>query len=103
MLHVIRNTFKNLTPEIFKKLYTTLVRPHLEYGTPIWSPHTLNDILRIESLQRRATKIVSSLHDKPYQERLQELKLPTLEYQRTRQDLIALWNITTGNISIDLN
>ena len=103
MLHVIKNTFKNLTPEIFKKLYTTLVRPHLEYGTPIWSPHTQNDIQRIESLQRRATKIVRSIQDMPYSERLRELKLPTLEYRRTRQDLILLWNITSGNISLDLN
>ena len=103
MLQVIKHTFKNMTPEIFKKLYTTLVRPHLEYGTPICAPRTLNDILRIESLQRRATKIVSSLREKPYRERLQELNLPTLEYRRTRQDLILLWNITTGNISLDLN
>ena len=103
MLHVIKNTFKNLTPEIFKKLYTTLVRPHLEYGTPIWSPHTLHDILRLESLQRRATKLVRSIHEKPYKERLQELNLPTLEYRRTRQDLILLWNITAGNISLDLD
>ena len=103
MLQVIRYTFKNLTPEIFKKLYTSIVRPHLEYATPVWTPHSSTDIQRIEALQRRATRLVFSLREKPYSERLSELKLPTLEYRRTRQDLILLWSITSKNICLDQN
>lgn len=102
MLHVIKNTFKNLTPEIFKKLYTTLVRPHLEYATAVWSPQNKKDIMRIESVQRRATKMVPTLREGSYEERLKTLQLPTLEYRRIRQDLLLLWNIATRNISLDL-
>ena len=101
MLQVIRYTFKHLTPDIFKKLYTSIVRPHLEYATPVWTPHTAADIIRVESLQRRATRLVPSLCDKSYSERLKELKLPTLEYRRIRQDLLLLWSITTKNICLD--
>ena len=103
MLQVIRYTFKNITPEIFKKLYTSIVRPHLKYATPVWSPHSSTDINRIEALQRRATRLVTSLCDKTYTERLKELKLPTLEYRRVRQDLLLLWSITTENICLDQN
>ena len=103
MLQIIKHTFKHITPEIFKMLYTTLVRPHLEYGTPVWSPHTARDIKRLESLQRRATKIIPSLQEKSYEERLQTLQLPTLEYRRIRQDLLLMWNITTKNICMDLH
>ena len=103
MLQIIKHTFKHITPEIFKMLYTTLVRPHLEYGTPVWSPHTARDIKRLESLQRRATKIIPSLHDKPYEERLETLQLPTLEYRRIRQDLLLMWNITSKNVCMDLH
>ena len=103
MLQVIKYNFKHLTPEIFKKLYTSLVRPHVEYATPVWAPHTLDDVQRLESLQRRATKMVPLLRDKPYHERLQELQLPTLEYRRIRQDLLLLWGITNKNICLDLN
>ena len=101
MLQVIRYTFKHLTPDTFKKLYTSIVRPHLEYATPVWTPHTATDIIRIESLQRRATRLVPSLSEKPYAERLKELSLPTLEYRRIRQDLLLLWSITTKNICLD--
>ena len=101
MIQVIRHTFKHLSPETFKKLYISLVRPHIEYGTPVWSPLHKKDIIRIEKMQRRATRMVPSLRQLPYNDRLRELQLPTLHYRRIRQDLIFLYNITQNNISVD--
>ena len=36
--------------------YQTLVRPQLEYGSEVWSPHTQLQIDQIESVQRRAAR-----------------------------------------------
>ena len=36
--------------------YKCLVRPHLEYACPVWSPFTSSNIKLIESVQRRAAR-----------------------------------------------
>ena len=38
LLGLIRRSMKYLNNESLKCLYTSLVRPHLEYGNVIWSP-----------------------------------------------------------------
>ena len=57
-LIVIRRTFTYLDEETFLLLYKALVRPHLEYANALWSLYKIKDIIAIENVQRRATKLV---------------------------------------------
>ena len=52
-----------------------MVRPHTEYGNVIWSPYYQVDVQSLESIQRRAMKLITALTDITYKERLMELKL----------------------------
>ena len=81
-------TFEYVDVEVFKLLYTSMIRPHLEYGAPVWSPHVWKLADQIESVQRRATKRVPNFGNLTYVERLKRLKIPTLLYRRLRGDLI---------------
>lgn len=83
---MIRRTFTYMDKNIYKTLFTTIVRPHLEYGAPIWNPYKIKLINLIENVQRRSTKQVPGLRDLPYKERLRRLKLPSLKYRRYRGD-----------------
>ena len=73
---LIRRSFSFLNCDLFKRLYTTFVRPHLEYAQVVWSPHLVKQVKMIENVQIRATKLVDGLSDLDYPERLKKLELP---------------------------
>lgn len=86
----IKNCFKSLGRESLRRLYTSLVRPHLEYAVNMWRPYLKTDVKIIERVQRRATKLVDFTRVKPYEERLKDLNLFSLENRRLRGDLIQM-------------
>ena len=45
-----------------EKAYFTLVRPTLEYESPVWDPHTAKNMNKIEAVQRRAATWVINGH-----------------------------------------
>ena len=59
-LGIIFRTFTYIDEEMFLNLFKSIVRPHIEYATPIWSLLYKKDKIIIENVQRRATKLVAS-------------------------------------------
>ena len=55
-----------------------------------------------ERVQRRATKLVPSLKDLSYEERLKKLNLPTLAYRRSRGDMVETFKIINGLYDRDI-
>jgi len=57
----------------------------------------------IENIQRRATKLVNTIKNLTYEERLEQLNLPTLLYRRERYNQIQLYKIVNNvdNINVD--
>ena len=101
ILGCLRHTFKHMTKDTLLLLYTSLVRPHLEYATCVWSPKTKKDKDALERVQRRATKLVPELKEMEYHERLKSLKLQTLLFRRKRADLIQAYKIMSGKDSLN--
>ena len=64
---------------MMKKIIATMMRPRLEYAAVVWSPHKKKDVMKIERIQRAATKMVPELKDLTYEERLKEMELPTFK------------------------
>lgn len=67
----------------------------MEHANVIWDPYFKKDITLIENVQRRATKMVRTIRNLSYEERLKELDLITLEQRRQRGRLIETYKILT--------
>ena len=93
IMGVIRRTFDYIDEDMFKIVFKSLVRPHIEYANQVWAPHTKKQINTIENVQRRATKLVPGRYELNYEERLRKLDLPSLSYRRLRGDIIELYKI----------
>ncbi len=61
-------SFKNKDVIVIQPLYEyiRLVRPHVEHAVQFWAPHHVKDIAKMEAVQRRASKMIISLRNKPY-------------------------------------
>ena len=82
-------------------LCKSMVRPHLEYAVQAWCPNKISDIKLSEGVQRRFTKCIHELNKLPYEMRLKNLNLTTLETRRVRCDLIEEYRIMNGIEGID--
>ena len=91
LVGLIRRSFSYLDGPTFKKLFTAMIRPHLEYGVCVWSPYLAKYIDMIEKVQERATRLINGFSKLEYSERLKKLNLTTLSFRRFRGDLIEVY------------
>jgi ribonucleases P/MRP protein subunit RPP40 len=81
------------------RIYKALVRPHLEFCTPAWSP-LYKDAQLLERVQHRFTRLIPELKNLPYADRLTRLGITTLEERRNRADLLEMFKMYSGLSSL---
>ena len=102
VLGLIKRTFTTENWQGIEIAFKVLVLPVLEYGCPVWNPYLQKHIHALESIQRRATRLIcgSSLS---YADRLKKLGWSTLEDRRKFLSLVTLYKIIFGYIYINPN
>ena len=73
--------------KLWKTLYTSLVRPILEYASTVWNSLLQREIDELEKVQRRATRIPTDAYKLEYEERLKIWKLTSLEEREEREGI----------------
>jgi hypothetical protein len=90
LLGLIRRTFTYMDASLMKQLFTSIVRPHLEYANVVWQQHL-------------ATKMVPGLAKLNYEDRLRRMDLPTLVYRRARGDAIEAYKYCIARAVLFVN
>ncbi len=70
------------------------------YGSQVWATQTVNNILSLERIQRRATKFILSLPYQPdvsYKERLMIIGILPISFWYEYLDLVYLFKCITSN------
>ena len=89
----ILRTFKSRDPEIMLTLYKSLVQPHLDYCVQLWYPHKVQDMQKLESVQRSFTARINNVSHLDYWERLSKLNLFSVQRRYERYIIIYVWKV----------
>ena len=95
-LGMIKRSITCKSKNIIVKLYKALVRPKLEFCVQAWRPFLKKDIVNLEKVQHRATKMIQECRGLNYEDRLIRCGLSTLEDRRTRGDMIEVFKMIKG-------
>ena len=90
---LIRRNICNKTEEEMLILYKTLVRPILDYCIPVCRPYLKKDIIKLERVQKKYTKMITGCKKLTYMQRLDKLNLTTLEERHHRADMIQVFKV----------
>ena len=95
VLGLLKRKVGRKNQEIFSVFYKTLVRPILEYASPVWSPRLAKDIREIVKAQRRASRIALGQRQQEiaYKDRCKILKWNSLERRREFLSLVGCYKI----------
>ena len=102
-LFLLNKCFLSRNPKLLILAFKTYVIPLLEYCSPVWNPQNIQDIKRIESVQRMFTKRLIGFESLNYPARLERARLCTLELRRLRADLSLCYNILHGLVETPIS
>ena len=94
-------TFRTRGRCLIMHLLKSLVQPHLDYCSQLWSPSSQHLINQLEGVQKSLiTKIWDNqLKQMDYWDKLQHLRLYSQERRRERYQVIFIWKISQGLVS----
>lgn len=92
----ILRSFKSRNGDVTRQLWRSLVEPHLDYCSQLWSPSKSTLIQDLEAPLRSYSRQVWGLCELPYRDRLKRLKLSSTQRRHERYKIIYCYKIIRG-------
>ena len=107
LLNLCRRNLHMCNQDVKQTAYNTLVRPHLEYASSAWCPHTKCNIDKIEAVQRRAARFTLNYYqygpDAGLTNKItEELKWLPLQHRRALTNLSNFYKIKNHLVNVSL-
>ena len=101
-LGMIKRTLGPCKPEVKRTAYNMLIRPKLEYSSPIWNPHTFSQVKSLEIVQHSAARFVKNDYRRNTNpaDLITALGWPTLERRRIIKQATTFYKILNNIIEI---
>ena len=101
-LGMLKRTLGPCKPEVKKTAYNMLIRPKLEYSSPIWNPHTFSQVKSLERVQHSAARFLKNYYrrNRNPADLITALRWPTLERRRIIKQATTFYNIVNNIIEI---
>jgi len=104
-LTLCRRNLHLCSPQIKENAYKSIIRPHLEYASPAWNPHTSRNINKLEAVQRRAARFVMNDYNYGPNSNLSDnitkkLKWLPLQHRRAIYNLSMFYKIKNNLVNI---
>ena len=99
----ILSVFESRDYQTMMTLFKSFIRSRLEFCCPLWCPSKVADIMNIESIQRHFTSKIDGCSDLGYWDRLEKLKLMSLQRRRERYILLHLYKISENIAPNEMN
>lgn len=90
---MLLRTFNTRDPGPMMILWKSIILSRLDYCSQLWSPSNVNEIQKIESLQRTFTTYIINMNNLDYWQRIKSLKLYSIERRFERYSIIYVWKL----------
>ena len=85
-------------------LHLSLVRSNLSRGSEVWAPQAPSlDMYRVESIQRRATKLILQYFESSYSDHSKKLNLIPISYWLELKDIVFFFKCKVGLHELDID
>ena len=90
---IFRHFYRHSSPVTILDLYTSLVRPHLEYCSPLWNPSSPTLTRSLESVQLFAIKLANKFRTPLPSSSQAPFNIPSLASRRQYASLVLLFKL----------
>jgi hypothetical protein len=99
-----RRNLHHCSEEVKRRAYTTLTRPHLEYGSAVWDPIYKTQVTELQKVQRRAARFIKNdySHESSVTTMLSQLNLQPLATRRLLHRICIFHHAYYGTIAIPI-
>ena len=91
-------SFRNREIEFMRKMYVSYIRPQLEYCSVLWGPPCGPVLDKIEKVQYDFLKLVPSLKNLSYSEKLKRMKITSMERRFDRYRIFYIRKMLLGKV-----
>ena len=104
VFNFVKRNLGNCPASTKRIAYLTLVRPIMEYAALVWDPFYNTDIYKLEKIQRRAARWITSDYSRHTSvvSLLSSLNIPTLQHRRNSSRLSLFYSIVNNLLPINI-